>query len=148
MKKQTNDLINQCTKLRSGALSLTELQSWINTNASLLKNISTGNLLKLKRGDIHAAMSVIASLVPPCEICQQLPATQDFKNRQDHSQQLRLIDSLFIDQVIQRIQHPCWITNNAHAYGAYAFYKCTRCNSLWLLIEPECQDNGRWERLA
>lgn len=141
--------VQKLQAFRSGNMRLLDFQTWAANSVDLTNSqIPSGILLKLKRGDVPKVMAAIVSLIPACKACSQLPKPKEFTNRAEHADCALRVDACIAVGVLQRIKCPDWVSLQESHVGAYACYMCATCESMWLLVEPERQDNGLWERLA
>ena len=134
---------------RKAPVSLHGLKAWLDQNQSELAEIlSPGILLKLRSNKIHKIMSAIAVLLPACTHCNQVGAPTIFASRQEHSSYAYRVDDAISNAILTRVKPPYWLLPDNSQMGADAYFECTVCGAIWSLVEPERQDNGKWERIA
>jgi hypothetical protein len=144
-----SDLHDEFVNFRQGVIGLDIFQQWVEKNHDrLATHISAGNLLKLRRGDIHKVMASIAKVLPSCIKCGNICQAGPFTTRHDHATCASNVEMALKNGEISRIPLPSWAPIDNSQLGADAYFKCMGCGSVWTLVEPERQDNGTWERLA
>jgi hypothetical protein len=139
----------QLLAFRRNPVSPRGLIAWLDRNQSELAGIlSPGILLKLRSNNIQKIMSAIAVLLPACTHCDQVGAPTIFASRQEHSSYAKRVDGAISNGILKRVKSPNWLLPDNSQMGADAYFECAVCGAIWSLVEPERQDNGKWERIA
>ena len=126
-----------------------ELKAWLDQNQPELATIlSPGILLKLRSPNVGKIMGAIALLLPGCTHCGQVGAPTTFASRQEHSSYAKRVDDAISNNILKRVKAPQWLLPDNSQMGADGYFKCSVCGAIWSLVEPERQDNGKWERIA
>ena len=135
---------------RKDPVSLHGLKAWLDQNQSEPDGIlSPGILLKLRSTNIQKIMSAIAVLLPACTPhCDQVGVPTVFASRQEHSSYAKTVDGAISNGILKRVKSPNWLLPDNSQMGADAYFECGVGGAIWSLVEPERQDNGKWERIA
>lgn len=142
-------ILEKMMRFRNGELELTAFQNFITMNIAQLKPVvPPGVMLKLRRGDKQTVIKAVAIVFPNCSLCEALCDVGHFTSRQAQSScEARVYDS-FQRGDIQRVSRPEWFNPTQAHFGADGYFSCTRCGSIWNMVEPEREDNGLWGRIA
>jgi hypothetical protein len=142
-------LIAELKRLRSGAIDLPSFQRWLSEDQQKLgQSVSSGILLKLKRGDERQAMKAAETLLPTCVKCRDICKHGGFLTRQEYALCASQVARAVENSTLTAIARPRWFYSDDKHYGADGYFKCNTCDAFWTLVAPEREDNGLWERIA
>jgi hypothetical protein len=146
---QSQLLFEKLNAFREGQLGIDEFKACVNTlSESLSKLIPRGILLKFKHGDVGKIMSAAAGILPSCAKCDQIFEQGEFANRSEHTRCSVSVDKALKNGVLVKITKPDWYRPIPRQLGVDVYYKCSSCNAIWNLVEPERHCNGLWDRIA
>lgn len=134
---------------RSGRICLTEMRGWLTKESDRVeRQLSRGLLLRLKHGNDSLAMAAIARLLPACAHCAALYEPKEFATRDEHRLCSRRCDLAVAARTLVCVAAPEWGGEVPPSSGSAKHYRCATCESIWVLVDPEREDNGSWSRIA
>lgn len=149
MKQLSSLLECKLREIREDPNKFGPFQVWMQSNEDALAGlISQGDLLRLKRGDLPRVMNALTRLLPSCSACGKLWPRGAFSSRADHQACAQRVDMALADGVLRRTDRPAWVLSDVSQFGSDAYYGCVNCGAHWILVEPEREDNGLWDRIA
>ena len=142
------DIESMLRRYRDRDIDLRQLRVWLgNESARVEAQIPRGQLQKLKRGSEAQGNGVIAQLLPACDYCLGIGSAEQFVSRQEYQQYSQRRDVAVTNGVLAEIVPPPFDPEGQGAAGAATYYRCTRCHSIWVFVEPERAENGSWDRV-
>ncbi|MBY8603473.1 MAG: hypothetical protein IOC39_19230 [Burkholderia sp.] len=142
------DIQKMLRRYRDRDIDLQQLRVWLdNESARVEAQIPRGQLLKLRRGSEAQSNGVVAQLLPACEHCLGVGSPKQFVSRLEYQQYSQRRDAAVTSGVLAEIAPPPFDSEGPGSAGSAMYYRCTRCHSIWVFVEPERAENGSWNRV-
>ncbi|OXI96899.1 hypothetical protein CFB41_28090 [Burkholderia sp. AU33803] len=142
------DIQQMLRRYRDQDIDLQQLRAWLDSERTRVDaQIPRGQLLKLKRGSEAQSNGAVAQLLPACGYCLSVGSPKQFVSRQEYQQYSQRRDAAVASGVLAEIAPPPFDSEGPGSAGSAMYYRCTRCHSIWVFVEPERADNGLWDRV-